>query len=60
MYLSTMAIFGTGHWCFDENASSTVLPIEVTGLKKGTNTVTFGNWMDEFHGPIVEWISVVV
>ena len=36
---------GTGHWCFNETASSTVVPIEVKCFKQGTNTVTFGKWM---------------
>mmetsp|Transcript_9528 Transcript_9528/g.14283 ORF Transcript_9528/g.14283 Transcript_9528/m.14283 type:complete len:632 (-) Transcript_9528:110-2005(-) len=50
----------TGKWCFEDGAVSTAVPIELKGLTKGTNLITFGDQMKEKEGPIIEWISIVL
>ncbi len=50
----------TGKWCFEDGATSTVVPIELKGLTKGTNLITFGDQMKGKEGPIIEWISIVL
>jgi hypothetical protein len=50
----------TGKWCWEDGAMSTVVPIELKGLTKGTNLITFGDQMKEKEGPIIEWISIVL
>lgn len=50
----------TGKWCWEESAMSSVVPIEIEGLIKGENLITFGKQMEEKEGPIIEWISIVV
>ena len=46
-------------WCWGEGSASTVVPLELTGLRAGINTITFGSSMTSMM-PLIEWISVVV
>eukprot|EP00554_Chaetoceros_debilis_P004470 CAMPEP_0194095850 /NCGR_PEP_ID=MMETSP0149-20130528/57038_1 /TAXON_ID=122233 /ORGANISM="Chaetoceros debilis, Strain MM31A-1" /LENGTH=781 /DNA_ID=CAMNT_0038781811 /DNA_START=53 /DNA_END=2398 /DNA_ORIENTATION=+ len=46
-------------WCWGEGGASTVVPLELTGLRAGINTITFGSSMTSMM-PLIEWISVVV
>uniref|UniRef100_A0A7S3VFA0 Asl1-like glycosyl hydrolase catalytic domain-containing protein n=1 Tax=Chaetoceros debilis TaxID=122233 RepID=A0A7S3VFA0_9STRA len=45
-------------WCW-KGGASTVVPLELTGLKAGMNKITFGGSMASMM-PFIEWISVVV
>lgn len=47
----------TGRWCYMGGKSS-VVAIELKGFRKGLNTITFGDNMQNV-GPLLEWISVV-
>jgi hypothetical protein len=45
-------------WCW-KGGTSTVVPLELSGLKAGVNTISFGYAMVS-RMPFIEWISVVV
>ena len=57
----------TGSVC-DNDGSSTVIPIELTGFQRGSNNIEFGIKKDpapmirdntSISGPFIEWISIV-
>ena len=51
-------LLSTGSFCFYGGAS-TVVPLELNGLKAGVNTITFGKLMEQ-QMPFIEWVSVVI